>query len=370
MRYWLNIPLAIAAISLATVFNDVVVSAVPHAGDAAIGAAYATFFGLILGWLMLVVVVVGCGAIGGLAWPALRGFTGAVVAAIGFAVIILIALLPLGIATDLNGTARYGSSQASAARLVAFGLPLIVSIYAGWMINVPAIHRANRTAPHGAALGAIGLLCLVAAFVSVRELGRQDEQTRADAAVARQREDEEAQQVRRNFAALTDADPLASWDAYVGFNVPDDVRVAALRRITARPTLEAELVRMLADSNWNWSDEALSLIVRLDFRPSEGLVVSIHAALDAMAAQLTEASREVTFERDRWFDREAYRRLTMALAVADKMADITGADMRNAIDELVAAAALFAGSEAERLFMAEAAKTKAHIGATLEKRTH
>src|SRR5690242_6957251 len=123
MRYWLNVPLAILAVSLATVFNDVVISAVPHAGDAAVGAAYATFFGTMLGWLMLIVVVAGCGAGGGLPWLALRGVTGATVAAMAFLLIMLVALLPLIIATDLNAIARYGSSQASAARLVAFGLP-------------------------------------------------------------------------------------------------------------------------------------------------------------------------------------------------------------------------------------------------------
>ena len=147
--------------------------------------------------------------------------------------------------------------------------------------------------------------------------------------------------------------------------MPEDVRLEALRRVAARPALEAELVVMLADSNWNWSDEALSLVVRLDFRPSEGFVVTIHDALMTMAGQLTTASREVTFERDMWFDREASRRLTLALEVAEKIAVSTGADVRDAIDALVAAASLFAGSDAERLFLSKAAETKARIGAAL-----
>ena len=369
MRYLLNVPLAIALASLASVFNDVVVSAVPHAGDAAIGTAYAILFGTMLGWLMLAVVMVGCGAIGRLPRPAPRGFAGAMVAATGFLALILIALLPIGIATELNATAIYGSAQTSPARLVAFGLPLVLVCYAGWMINVPATHRAERAAAHGVALGALGMLCLVAAVVSARELGRQAEQARADAAVVQRQEEAEAQQVRRNFATLTDAEPLASWVAYVGYNVPDDVRIEALRRVAARPMLEAEVVRMLADSNSNWSDEALSLIARLDFRPSDALVAPVRDALAAMAMQVTEASKEVTFERDRWFDREA-QRLNVALAVAEKMADSTGADLRDAIDGLVRAAALFAGSETERSFAAKSAEAKAHIGAILAERPH
>jgi hypothetical protein len=369
MRYLLNLPLVIALAALAMVFDTAVLSRSPGGGDAALGAAYAELFGTFLVWFMLGLVLAACGAMGGLRWPAARGFAGCMIALMGFGFIVVLALQPLGIAMELHAVRQFGTTQTAAARLAAFGLPFVLMLYAAWMINAPAANR-EQPAAHGIALGAIGLLCLVAAVVSAREMGRQAEQAQADAAAIRRQEDEQSQQVRRVFATLTDADPLLSWDAYVGYSVPDDVRIEALRRVAVRPTLEADLTRALADSNWNWSDEALSLIVRLPFQPSAGLVQPVHAALADMAAQLMQASREVTYEHDKWLDDYQTFRLATALQVAEKMADAAGADLRNDIDAIARAVALFPKSETARSFPAKAAETKAHIAKILAARRH
>jgi uncharacterized membrane protein len=53
MRYLINLPLIIAFASFAEVFDTTILSHTPRGGDAALGAAYAIFFGTFLTWIML-----------------------------------------------------------------------------------------------------------------------------------------------------------------------------------------------------------------------------------------------------------------------------------------------------------------------------
>ena len=52
MRYLINLPLIIAFASFAEVFDTTILSHTPRGGDAALGAAYAIFFGTFLTWIM------------------------------------------------------------------------------------------------------------------------------------------------------------------------------------------------------------------------------------------------------------------------------------------------------------------------------
>jgi hypothetical protein len=239
MRYLINLPLVIAFASLVEVFDTTLLSRTPRGGDAALGAAYAIFFGTFLTWIMLAFVVAACGAIGGFRWPRARGFAGLMVALIGYSAIVFIALQPLGIAMESNAARMFGASQAALSRGVAFGLPFILLLYAVWIVNAPA---AKRDAPafHGAALGAVALLCLVAAVVSVRELGRQP----GSAGGCGCNQPRSRCTSRSATARLRDASPTlirCSVECLSQRQRAFRRRAEARRRIAARPQIEADL---------------------------------------------------------------------------------------------------------------------------------
>ena len=367
MRYLINLPLVIALASLAEVFDTAILSRTPRGGDAALGAAYAIFFGTFLTWIMLAFVIAACGAIGGFRWPRARGVAGLMVALIGYSAIVFIALQPLGIAMESNAARMFGASQATLSRVVAFGLPFVLLLYALWVVNAPA---AKRDAPafHGAALGAVALLCLVAAVVSVRELGHRAREAQADAAVISREADAQADQQRRDFATLTDADPLFRWSAYLSDNVPPDVRAEARRRIAARPQTEADLAQALASDNGNWSAEALWLIVKLPITPSRALVSPVRDMLAAFAEQLTLESKDVASDGGKRLDDYPSYRLEVILQVAERLAESAGADLRDSIDGVVRAVALYPKSDTAHWFPAKAADAKARIAKTLATR--
>jgi hypothetical protein len=359
MRYLLNLPLLIAMLCLFMVFDTAVLSRTSGGPDAALGAAYAILFGTFMTWLMLGAVLIGCGALGALRWPGVRGAGGAAVALLAFGLIVAIATLPVSIAMESHAAARFGPGQTTLARLVAFGLPLVLLLYAGWMINAPHATRTTA-APHVAALGLTGLLCVVALAVSVRELGRQAQVAQADAAAAARQVDEQNDEVRRRFAALTDSDTLLAWYAYTTYAVPDDVRLEALRRIAARPQLEAELATALASDNAAWSEAVLALIISLPFTPSATLVRPVTDAITAYADRLQEGATMSTATDDRLDRYEGYE-LDTVLKLSVRMAESNGADLRDAIDAVARAVALYPKSATAQSFLRRAAETRAQI---------
>ena len=364
MRYLINLPLAFALAGLWLVFDTVVVSR-PRGFDAALDAAFAALFGTFFTWSMLAVALVACGAMGTLRWPRARGAAGALIASLGFVAIVVLALQPLGMAMERDAYAMFGGPQATGARLVAFGLPLVLILYAAWLINAPASWHENPEVDR-TAYGVVGLLCLLAAFVSVKELARQSAEAQAQAAaVARQAEQQaqkEAEQQRRNFAALTEADPLYAWDMYLSATVPDDIRAEATRRVAARPQLEAEIAQALASDNGNWSAEALSLIVRLPIKPSDALVQPVRESFAAFAAELTREARDAS-DNDTRPDSAAFWLDTM-LQAAQRLAETTGADLGASLDAVARAVVLYPKSEAATWFPRRLAETKEHIAAT------
>jgi hypothetical protein len=363
VRYLINVPLFIAFVSLAHVF-DVTVLSGAYGG----GTAYEVVLEIGIGWIMLAVVIASCGAMGGFPWPRVRGAGGFMVGLLAYGGIVFVSLTPLGIAMETDASiAGWGIDQAPAARLVAFGLPLVLLLYAGWIVNAPAVSRDSRTL-HGVALGMVGLLCCGGAVVSMREMVHEDRKAQAEAVAADQAKDEHVAAQRRELAALTDASPLIAWDAYAGDNVASDVREEALRRLAARPQLEADLSEALASDNENWSAEALRLIVRVPFAPSAALAQPVRDAIDSYTDRLMRESNIADRDGDKRLDYYEGYTLGVILKVAERMADSAGVDLSGSIDAVARAVALYPRSDVAHSFPAQEGAAKSRVGQILASR--
>lgn len=367
MRYLVNLPLFIAFISLARVFDVMVLSNAPEGGDNAIGTAYEVVLETGLGWIMLGVALAICGAMGGFRWPRLAGGGGFMVGLVAYGVIVLVSLTAVGMAMETSAAAaRWGYNQ-SLPRLVAFGMPLALVLYGGWIVNAPAAVR-NSPAVHGLALGAVGLLCLIGVVVSVGESARENRATQAEAATADQATDERAIAQQREIEALSDSAPLIAWDAYVGDNLPESVRGAALRRIAGRPTLEDDLSEALANGNANWSAEALALIVKVPFTPSAGLAQPVREAIGAYADRLTQEAKIPDRDGDKRLDYYEGYKLGMILKVAERMAEGANVDLSDSIDAVARAVALYPRSDTAHAFPARVTAAKTRVAQILASR--
>jgi hypothetical protein len=371
MRYLVNLPLAGALLCGWTVLHLTVLTVPPRGGDAAIGAAMAIVASSAFFWLLLAVGVIGCALAGGFAWlPGEGRGSRLVLVLMAFAAIVVLALLPIGIAIETAGRttdARWSTATIWAARAVATGLPLVLLAYAVWLINAPEVLRQALPLRH-AMLGATAVAMVAAAVVSVQELARWSREAEAGSAVEHQREDAKGAEHRRNFEALTDADTLFAWHQYTYHSSPDDIRRAAMRRIAARPNLEAELVAALRSSNPLWAAEGVRLVADLPFVPLPTLAEAVRGRLDAYAASLRDGAATVTYDGDKRVDYYEQSRLREALAVSRRMADAVGADFRPQIDAIGQAVARYPKSETAGRFPKEAAAARQAIAAALAKR--
>ena len=365
MRYLLNLPLFIGFIATARACFVAVLSGPLGGGDAGLGTAYEMLFETAMTWIMLAILMPAGGAMGGYRWPAARGFAGFMVGLMAFGALLLVSLAALGIALELGTGTEWGAGQVASARLVAFGLPFVVIFYVGWIVNAPLLSR-NAPEVHGGVLGVAGLLCVVALVVAVREMARESGQAQVTAAANNREEEAKADAIRRDLAKLTDADSLFAWNAYLGGNVPPDVQAEAMRRVAARPRLETELAEVLRNvGNYPWSQEGLSLVVRLPFKPSPALAEPVRVAIGGIADRLTREAKDVTYDGDKRIDR--YERYTIddVLAVAERMAETAGVDLGDSIDAVVRAVALYPKSEAAREYPAKAVAARKHIARLL-----
>jgi hypothetical protein len=367
MRYLLNLPLLIAFVTIARVFDLAVLSR--EGGEE---ASYELVFETGITWLMLAVILTARGTMGGfrLPWPRgarVRGVGGFMMGLMAWAAIVLVSLTGIGITLEFDAAANWGIDQVPAARLVAFGLPMVLVLYAGWTVNAPAAAR-ERPAVHNVSLGAAALLCAVAAVVTVREMAHEGRVAQTEMAAKGQEADEHADAQKRAFAALTDADPLLEWDVYVGDNVPKDVQAEALRRVAARPHLEDDLARALASDNWLWSEEAMALIVKLPFTPSAALAQPVRDAIAAYAARLTRDSGDTTYDTDKRMDSSERYNIGWILKLTERMAESASIDLSDSIDSVARAVTLYPRSDTAHSLPAQAAAAKARVAQILASR--
>ena len=113
---------------------------------------------------------------GGFRWLRVKGAAGVVAGLTAFVGLLLVVLPAIGIAMEHGSASRWGMGQMASARIVAFGLPFLIVLYCGWIVNAP---MPSRDAPpiHAGALGMGGLLCVIAFVVMGREMAREGRDT-------------------------------------------------------------------------------------------------------------------------------------------------------------------------------------------------
>ena len=372
MRYLLNLPILVAAFGAGLFLYLAVLSDKPTGGDAQMGAAFAIVFAAFLYTVGLAVALIGCVAAGGFDWIPVdgRGLRFVIVIA-GFIAIGLLCFASISITMETTGSdQRWSHGVVVAARWVAIGMPAILILYAAWIVNAPLELRAVAAGRYGLFAG-VAIFGALAGFVTIQEMARWNRQAAANAAAEQAREDEAVQETRRNFAALTDADPLFTWDIYVGYyNIPDDIRETALVRIAARPTLEADLTEALASGNSLWVQEALSLVGRLPFQPSGGLSEPVTRAIDRLTSELAEEAKAQNYDGDQYIDHYRASLLSTVREAAVKMAPGAGLDLSDRLDRLQTVVIEgYPKSSAAVTFPGEVAAAKKQIAAALAART-
>ncbi|MBI3707905.1 MAG: hypothetical protein HY246_09545 [Proteobacteria bacterium] len=337
MRYLLNLPLAVAILA-GWLYLYLTLAWAPTS-DSRIASAFYTFAAIVICWLMLTIMLAGCAAVGGFDWLPVQSRGGAI--ALVLAAIVALALLsalPIGLTIEAGVGGSIKTSDIGfvvwSARLVTVALPLVLLAYAAWLVNAP-VELRDAAGLRYAALGVVVLLGVVATGVTIKLNAHSAAEADADAAVRQQAADQRVDENRRRLAVLTDADPLIKWDEFVGYNMPEDLRNEALRRIAARPTLEADLVAGLASKNPLWVQEVLSLIELAPFAPSATLAEPVRAAIIALADDVRQSATTArSDERDKYVDLYFPSRLARVNSVARRMADSAGIDMRDAVDAM------------------------------------
>jgi hypothetical protein len=373
LRYLLNLPILAAAFGAGLFIYLTVLSDQPSGGDARFAAALAIFFSAVLYAVALAIAIPGSVYVGGFDWIAVegRGLRFLIVFA-AFIGICLLCSVSVGITMETTGSDQpWSHGVVVASRWVAVGMPALLILYAAWVVNAPPELRLLAFLRYGL-LGGVAIFGALAAFVTVKEMARWNEQAAAAAAAAQQEEDEKIQETRRAFAALTDADPLLTWDIYVGYyNIPDDIRETALKRIAARLHLEAELSEALASDNTLWVQEALSLIARLPFSPSSALSAPATRAVDRLTKELADEATQKSYDGDQYIDHYRASLLSTVRGASVKMAQGAGLDLSDRLDRLQQVVIEgYPKSAAAASFPGEVAATKKEIAAALSARTN
>lgn len=360
MKYLLNLPLALAAL-FQVIFASLALMSGPWAGwedGPSRGAmAYVMFEAALAAWLPLLVAGIGAVFTDAYEWsPVVR--RGRRRAAMLLATLVVAAAIAASMvvaiddsaATGGSGFASYGALPVAIARLGGTIVPLIVIAWLFWAIDAPLPLR-HAILPRGIALAALALT--VPGFIIGLDGLRQEIVAEGKLAASyKQEEDKNEAQNAAHFASLTDASPLSSWGGYATNTVyyaerfrraEDEMRDTALRRLAARPTLEADLAKDLVSKDRygslaHDSDIAFLLVARVQFQPSAALEAPLRTAMSRIAAEMRKSGFG-----DKWtgdadtldsYIRSVYaERLTASLAVAKRMAD-AGVDLRDALDEL------------------------------------
>jgi hypothetical protein len=370
MRYLLDLPLCGAVAGVFGLFYLNILLPHPSGNTGEVMAIECSLL-TVACWLLLAVVLFGCVGIGGFDWiPASGRFGRLGIVAAGYGGLILLALVAIFLNMGWNDPGDvFGPTVDWAAPVAGLGLPLVLLAYAAWLINAPA---PVRDAPglRYVVLGAVVVLDLLAANVWVRQMTVSAKGSAETAAHQQQFEDTRMQAQWSAFKALTDADSLDSWAVFMGnYYTTEAMRAEATRRMAARPNLEAELAAKLADNNGNVVEQGIQLIARLPFQPTAALEQPVRKAIAGISAGLRDMAGHETYAGDDWIDHQRITMLQSSTVIAERMSH-SGVDLRDALDAMQAAVALYPKSRSAHAYPLEVAAAKQRIAKTLAARNN
>jgi hypothetical protein len=361
VRYLINVPLAIGAAAQALFIYFALMSGRWGGwedGPSRGAMAYVMFAPALLSWPML--LVAGIGAVFTDAFdrsPVIRrgwrragmlGATLVVVLTLGSCMIVAIE------ASAATGSHVNGGFIA-VGQLGGTVAPLIAMVWLAWLIDAPPAwrHLAVVRLP---VLAILAVTTLVGGITGIAGLSEEIATEQATAARYRLEEDENEARNVAHFASLTDASPLSSWGGYATntayyadrfHHAEDEMRETALRRLAARPTLEADIATDLVASYARDSDIAFLLVARVQFAPSAALEAPLRSAVARIVAEIRRAGPGDRWQPepgdhneilDSYIRTDFSERLAASLTIATRMADSAGVDLRDALRDLQDAA--------------------------------
>jgi hypothetical protein len=361
MKYLLNVPLAIGALAQAW-FSYLALMPGPWAnwedGPSRGAMAFIMFQPAVLSWLMMLIAGIGAVFADAFEWaPVARrgirrlatlGATLLIAFAIGSCMIVAVDISAAAGSHDSGG---FNWVMLAVAQLGGTIVPLVVMAWLAWLIDAPPARR-HLAAIRMPVLAILAVTTLVGGIIGISNLSEEISIDRATSARYRQEEDKNEAENVAHFASLTDASPLSSWGAYATNtayyadrfrSTEDKMRDTALRRLAARPTLEADIARDLVASDARDSDIAFLLVARVQFSPSAALEAPLRSVMARIVAEIRRAG-----PADKWTPEpgdhnailDSYirtdfgERLAASLVIATKMADSAGVDLRDALREL------------------------------------
>ncbi len=383
MKYLLNLPLALAALFQGW-FAALVLMSGPWVGwqdGPSRGAmALAMLEPAVLCWLALLVAMLGAAFTDAFDWlPIARRWLrrllllGAALLVVALAVPCIGAAIEGSAAVGGRGGAHLATLMLLAAPPVAVLLPFILAGWLAWLIDVPPPRR-DAALPRWIGHGGLAVLLLVGGPLGTSMLADEIRSERAISARDRQDIAEREATLTADFAGLTDQSPVHNWGAYATDDLErKDRREIALRRLAARPTLEADLAKDLVSSYARDSDIAFLLVARVQFTPGAVLEAPLRAAMARIAAEIRKAGFG-----DKWpgdavtldsYIRTGFaERLAASLVIARRMAD-AGVDLRDALDELQSVAlAGYPKTKSAETYSRDVAAADKDIEAALSKR--
>ncbi|MBI3708310.1 MAG: hypothetical protein HY246_11630 [Proteobacteria bacterium] len=375
MKYLWNLPLTGAALA-GWGFVYLSLLSQPRSGDETVGMAFAIIYSGATCAVLLGAALTGCVATGGFDWLSAGRIGSLAIVLTVYVPLVSLLLLPVGTAVDAHFGRIEPGTHASLlvvwlSRFASVGLPLALLGYAAWLINAPAELR-DVLAVRYAAIGAVAALGILAAVATYAE-GRKEVAKMVAKTTAEQQEiaERDAKQ-RAGFAALTDADPLTKWLRYADSIDPPDVSVEALRRLAARPTLEADLVAALTSRILEMIYAAWWMVAHVATAPAAALEPPLRQSIAAVADMLarTAATEISELKRKEYVYYNFTDHLRVLPDVMLHMATTTGIDLRDAVAPLrQIIATAYPSSGAADFFVKALAGTAPQIDAALAART-
>ncbi|MBV9014636.1 MAG: hypothetical protein JO058_03170 [Alphaproteobacteria bacterium] len=395
MKHLLNLPLGIAALLQARfAYLALMPGPWPGWGDGPSRGAMAFIMleAALLAWLPLVITGAGAVFTDAFDWtpPVRRGRRRALMLA---AVLVVALTIAMCMVVALASSEAVGGSDFKAYRLLvpiaALGGslgPFALMAWLAWLINAPAPLR-HAVWPRRAVFAMLAATVVSGGIIGLDSLRQEIAAESKLAASYRSEENQNEAENAAHFASLTDASPLHSWGAYATNTVyyadrfrraEDEMKETALRRLAARPTLEADLAKDLvsSDDSYRDSDIAFLLVARVEFTPTAALETPLRSVMTRIGAEMRKASFG-----DKWPTKQGggedeildsyiksgfAERLTASVAIARRMAAGPGVDLRDALHELQAtASAAYPNTRTAATYQRDVAAADREIAAAL-----